>query len=140
MKVSSTNRLQTNMIKSESYADQGIKQSKFGQHFSSANKRDRQKKLDFLLIKIKEKGQRAAECQTIQSINEYKTYVKEYLKYVLRSAYGINTSYGDYLSTITIIDKELDELGRIVLEEEKETLKIIDKISKIQGLLIDVYQ
>ncbi|MDS1029792.1 YaaR family protein [Bacillota bacterium LX-D] len=121
-----------------------IKSGEFSQQFQFSQQQERQKYLQQLFNKIKQKGKQIVNSNNIHDINQYKKLIKEYLSFILRSAYsvdpGIMSSQGRYLSVVKVVDEELAELGKLMLEKEKDTLALVQKISKIEGLLLDIYQ
>lgn len=116
----------------------------FSQQFQSARHSKDDAHLNELLKKIKKKGEQVIKTQSIRGVHEYKLYIKEYLSFILKSSYRVKESQSpwglDPLSMIAVIDKELDELGRMMLDGERDTLALVKKIDSIEGLLIDVYQ
>ncbi|MTI67932.1 MAG: DUF327 family protein [Firmicutes bacterium] len=120
------------------------KMDSFSQQFQNAKHKQDKEHLNKLFNKIKKKGKQVIDTQNIKAAYEYKKYIKEYLEYVLNCSYNVKKLSsmwgGEPLSIIDTINDELDSLVKLILKEEKETLKVVDKVSKIQGLLIDIHQ
>jgi len=115
----------------------------FNQELNSANKRQRDSHLHKLLEEIKKKGKRVIETGSINAVHEYKEHIREYLSIVLKDAYTVQklrSIYNNPATLVDIINRELDELAQTVLTEEKGTIKIVSKIERIEGLLLDTYK
>jgi Uncharacterized protein conserved in bacteria len=116
----------------------------FGSELSSASKRERDRYLNKLMDSIKKKGRQIIESGSIKAVHEYKNYIKEYLSVVLKDAYKVERLRSLYDGNpsvfVDIVNKELDELAQTVLVEEKGTIKVVNKIDNIEGLLLDVYK
>ncbi|KPU46305.1 hypothetical protein OXPF_00920 [Oxobacter pfennigii] len=116
----------------------------FSEEFSSANKRESENRLGRLFEEIKKKGKRIIETHSVTAVQEYKAHIKEYLTLVLKDAYRIKklrSMYnGNPATVVDVINKELDELANTILVHEKGTIEVVNKITSIEGLLIDIYQ
>ncbi|MCR1898999.1 YaaR family protein [Irregularibacter muris] len=136
----------TNSIKDTFSSPNRVKRKtkNFSSEFQFSNQQEKKKYLKNLLNKIDKKGKHIVTTQNIRTITEYKKMIQEYLTLILQSGYEIKKLQhpwdGQHMSIVTIIDEELEELSQLVLTEHKDTLKIINKIDCIQGLLIDAYQ
>lgn len=141
MKISSSNRIKDTISPPSKVRR---KTKNFSQEFSFSNNQERKKHLKNLLEKIKKKGKHIVTTNNIRTIAEYKAIIKEYLTIILKSGYDIKKIQhpwdGQNMSLVDIIDKELEELSTILLEEQKDALAIVNKIDSIQGILIDLYK
>ncbi|MBO8137276.1 MAG: YaaR family protein [Desulfotomaculum sp.] len=97
-----------------------------------------------MLNKIKEIGNKLKVQVTEPVIAEYKQLIAEYLSYVLKNFYVLrkhrSLDYSTLYTRIEIIDKEVDELTKKLLNDQKENIDIVASLDKIIGLLIDIYQ
>ena len=120
------------------------KTKNFSSEFQFANQQEKKKYLKSLLDKIDKKGKHVIATNSIRAIAEYKKIIQEYLTLVLQSGYEVKKLQhpwdGQYMSIVKIIDQELDELSQLILNKHRDTIKIINKIDCIQGILIDAYQ
>jgi uncharacterized protein YaaR (DUF327 family) len=141
MKISSSNRIKDTISPPSKVRR---KAKNFSQEFSFSNNQERKKHLKNLLEKIKKKGKHIVTTNNLRTIAEYKAIIKEYLTIILKSGYDIKKIQhpwdGQNMSLVDIIDKELEELSTILLEEQKDALAIVNKIDSIQGILIDLYK
>ncbi|ACV63064.1 protein of unknown function DUF327 [Desulfofarcimen acetoxidans DSM 771] len=122
-----------------------IKKNNVGSFSSSMDmeKREhREQKLNKLLEKIKEVGKILKDSKSLSNIADYKKYIKEYLSYILENYYVLKFTerYRQILISVDIINKEVEELTRNLLLEQKSNIDMISKIDRIEGLLIDLYR
>ena len=103
-------------------------------------KRD-QRKIDEMLDKIKEAGERLKQTKTKEDVVEYKLQIQAYLAYVLDNFYRIRQDYemGRMLIRIEVINQKIEELTAALLEQQKGNIEIVGKIDEITGLLLDLY-
>ena len=138
MKISSQERM------SKTNNSPAIKKNT-GENFSASmdmEKREhRQQNLNKLLEKIKQAGKKLKESKNLNNIAEYKKYISEYLNFVLDNYYELRFSdrYRQILVRVEIINKEVEELTKELLLQQKSNIDIISKVDKIEGLLIDLF-
>lgn len=89
-------------------------------------------------------AQRLKESPTMANLRQYKEAIKRVLTKVLESAYVVeevrafNRRGRQTVSMLVrTIDRELDELGRLILAKAQDTLAIAAKIDDIRGLIFD---
>ena len=101
----------------------------------------RQQNLKMLLEKIKKTGEKLKESKNLSNIADYKKYISEYLNFVLDNYYELRFSerYRQILVRVEIINKEVEELTKELLLQQKSNIDIISKVDKIAGLLIDLF-
>ena len=91
-------------------------------------------------------GNRFARSPTRDNYRRYVEKIKRFLQYVERGLYrvrdmlGIETDEKKLYMVAEIVDEELKEIARLVFESEMNTLKLADKIERINGLLLDLYR
>lgn len=117
-----------------------------GKEFSatlySAHKDQQEQELKEMLNRIKSAGERLKASKSVPDILEYKKRIQEYLLFVTNNYYKVQRDrryYGDVLLRVEIINEEVDELTRALLEEEKANMALADKIDRITGLLLDLF-
>lgn len=93
---------------------------------------------------IKKKGNRLVVTKCYSDVKAYKNMIKEYLKSVLSYMYGIKKDISfwqtQYFLTVETVDNKLEELTAMLLNEEKDNLKIASTIDEISGLIVDIYK
>ena len=99
-----------------------------------------------LIKEVVSAGNRFARSPTRENYRRYVEKVKRFLQYVERGLYriremlGIETDEGKLYMVAETVDEELKEMARLVFESEKNTLKLADRIERINGLLLDLYR
>lgn len=112
---------------------------------SSIQEKDLQDKLNNLMNEINEQGNRLAKHMDIRDMKMYRGLVKEFMNEIVTHSHefsrenfldrrGRHRVYG----IIRLIDKNLDELAKELMIDEKDHLAILSKIDEIKGLLLDI--
>lgn len=125
-------------------SDKVNKTSDFSTALNNANKDNAEHHLGEMLKDIEKLGKKLTSTRSVEDADSYKRKIQEYLDYVVKNAYVLRKeagpfNYGVHVR-IEVINKKLDELTRVVINEQKDNLELADKISEIRGLLIDVYK
>jgi len=105
-----------------------------------------QERLNILLDKITNQGERIAQHMDIRDMKKYRGLVKDFLNEIVNRSHkfsrenfldrkGRHRVYG----IIRLVDVTLDELAGELVKEEKDHLAILSKIGEIQGLLLDIF-
>lgn len=119
-----------------------------GQDFSTAmdmaNKERSQQQLEEMMKKIDRAGKRLITTRSVEDAKEYRRNIQEYLVYIVKNAYVLKKETGPFNygvhTRIEIINKKLDDITREVIEEQKATIQLAEKIEELRGLLIDAYK
>lgn len=102
-------------------------------------------KLENLLKKIDEEGQKLGKDRTIQRIKEYRSAVQGFLNETVNKMYRLKeeTSWSGgrhkLFAQVETVNSKLEELTRAVLEEQKDQIDILEKLGEIRGILVDIY-
>lgn len=140
MKITRTNSINKD-YKSPSKVHRKAKD--FTSEFNFTNDKEKKQHLKSLLKKINKKSKHIISTNSIRTVEEYKFMIQEYLSLIIQSGYKmkkIDSPWkGQQLTIVEILDQELEELSKLVLEQN-DTLAIIQKIDSISGLLIDSYK
>lgn len=116
----------------------------FSQSFKDAKDRKSDQELKKMMDNIKNKGNKLVLTKCYADVRAYKRLIKEYLNEVLENMYKVknNTSFWQtqYFITVEIIDRKLEELTQILLEEEKENISVAATVDEIQGMIVDIYR
>lgn len=93
---------------------------------------------------LDEAAKRLKESPTMANLRRFKEVVRSLLKKVLDNAYVVEEVRAfnrrgrqSVAMLVRTIDKELDELGRLILAKAQDPLKIAAKIDDIRGLILD---
>lgn len=116
----------------------------FSNSLDLANKDFLEKNLESMFEEIEKAGKRLISTRGVEDVREYKKRIQEYLSYIIKNAYVLRKesgpfNYGIHIR-IEVINKKLDTLTKDLIEEQRETIEIADRIEEIRGLLVDVYK
>jgi uncharacterized protein YaaR (DUF327 family) len=105
-----------------------------------------QESLNKLLRQLDEVGSRLSRSFSLYDLRNYKDLLQHFLKetqgrvYVMRQQIGWSRFGKSKLyQRIERINLELDELTKITLNQQKDPLKMLNKLDEIRGLLVDLY-
>jgi uncharacterized protein YaaR (DUF327 family) len=105
-----------------------------------------QESLNKLLRQLDEVGARLSRSFSLYDLRNYKDLLQHFLKetqgrvYVMRQQIGWSRFGKSKLyQRIERINLELDELTKITLNQQKDPLKMLNKLDEIRGLLVDLY-
>ena len=112
---------------------------------SNIEEKDLQNKLGSLMDEITAQGERIAKHMDVTDMKKYRSLVKEFMNEVVTHAHefsrenfldrrGRHRVYG----IVRLVDKNLDDLARELVKDEKDNLTILNKVGEIQGLLLDI--
>ncbi len=105
-----------------------------------------QQRLTLLMEQITMEGDKLAKRKDLKDMKHYRGLVKEFLNEVVTHSHsftrenfldrrGRHRVYG----IIRLIDENLDELAQELMKDEKDNLKILEKLGEIRGLLLDIF-
>lgn len=99
-----------------------------------------------ILTALEKQGQRLSRSRTFTDLSRYKTLVQQFIQTAVNSGLELKQSRewnaegrGQVFHTIQTIDEQLIELTDLVVDNEKSSLDILDKIGEVKGLLINIY-
>lgn len=112
---------------------------------SNIEEKDLQNKLGSLMDEITAQGERIAKHMDVTDMKKYRSLVKEFMNEVVTHSHefsrenfldrrGRHRVYG----IVRLVDKNLDDLARELVKDEKDNLTILNKVGEIQGLLLDI--
>lgn len=120
------------------------KSGEFSDAFDMANRNQSEQQLQEMLKDIEKLGGRLTKTKTLEDATQFRNKIRDYLSYVIKNAYLVkrdSTSFSFSLHTrVEVINQELDELTKQILEQQKEAIDIAHRVDKIKGLLVDVLQ
>ncbi|MFR5264368.1 YaaR family protein [Clostridium sp.] len=135
------------MINSKSTINKEVKleeKRNFSQSFNQARDKKSEEELKGLIEKIKKGGNKLIITKSYVDVKAYKRLIKEYLDNILPYIYNTKKDISfwqtQYFITVDTIDKKLENLTEVMLNEEKEVLDVAKTIDEIQGLILDIYK
>jgi len=119
--------------------------SSFSDTLGGYERENERQQLEEDLKKINEKGKFVKEKMEIRDLVEYKRMIAEFLertvkfshKYSKETKFGRDGSY-KVMGIVEKVNEELDELTNQLMNSEKDKINVVQKISGIQGLLVDL--
>lgn len=122
------------------------KTDNFIEQLNLAQEDQLQQKLEYLLKDIEKQGQRLASSRTVRELVVYKDLVKKFIKEAVSNTYRIKEESGwdrrgryRMYTYIQNVDQKLDELTKLVIEEQADQLTVLHKLDEIRGILMDFY-
>ena len=120
--------------------------SRFGDMVVKQGSKMRTEQLTRLLGDISAAGDRVARSRNLRELTRFKMLVKRFLQEAVEYGLEMKQSHtwnrfgeGRRLKIVETVDEKLVELAQEILDEEKETIDLLDKIGEIKGLLINLY-
>ncbi len=105
-----------------------------------------QTRLRGLMEEITMQGERLSKKRDVRDMKRYRGLIKEFLNEVVSRSHsftrenfldkrGRHRVYG----IIRLIDENLDELAKELVNDEKDNIAILGRIGEIKGLLLDIF-
>ena len=102
-------------------------------------------RLNGMIESITSQGKKIADHMDIKDVREYRAMISEFINEVVTNSHkfsrdnfldkrGRHRVYG----IVKLVDKNLDDLAQELLNNEKDHLKILEKMGDIHGLLLDI--
>ena len=120
--------------------------NRFGEMVVKQGNQMQSEQLTRLFGDISAAGDRVARSRNLRELARFKMLVKRFLQEAVDYGFELKQSQtwnrfgeGRRLKVVETVDKHLVELAEDVLNEEKETIDLLDKIGEIKGLLINLY-
>ena len=147
MKVNNVNLRSSNITSNSSEGRRVHKSnsSGFSDTFGGFERENEKQQLEKKLKEINEKGKFVRERMDIRDLVEYKQLISEFLehtvkyshKYAKETKFGRDGSY-KVMGIVQKVNEELEALTQELMSSEKDKINIVQKISGIQGLLVDM--
>ncbi len=102
--------------------------------------------LERMLKDIKEQGKKLTESKTIDTLIQYKKLVKGFIEEALQMGLKIEERRGysrvgrtKALKIVSLIDEKLIELTDEFLNSERKSIRLLEKVGELQGLLVNLF-
>ena len=113
---------------------------------SHIEEQELQARLTSLMEEITMQGDKLAKHRNIKDMRRYRGLVKDFLNEIVNRSHsfsrenfldrrGRHRVYG----IVRLVDAKLDELAQELVKDEKDNLRILNKIGEIRGLLLDIF-
>ena len=120
--------------------------ARFGDMVVKQGSKMQTEQLTRLLGDISAAGDRVARSRNLRELTRFKMLVERFLQEAVDYGLEMKQSHtwnrfgeGRRLKIVETVDEHLVELAQDILNEEKETIDLLDKIGEIKGLLINLY-
>lgn len=121
------------------------KEASFQSQIAKIESRNFENHINELAERIFEQGERLAKKADIRELKAYKRLISEFLDEALNSSHKFSKqSFLDrrgrhrVYAIIKKINSEIEQLTDDVLSEEKENIKILQRLEDIKGLVLDL--
>jgi uncharacterized protein len=118
----------------------------FKNTLEQTNQQEVKNRLDKLMIIIDKQGEKLKKSLDKKDLIEYKKRVRNYLQNIHKEFSGTKQSFAwdgsGNIKTYTIIknvDKNLELLHNLFLQEQADVLEVVKRLDEIRGLLLDLY-
>lgn len=105
-----------------------------------------QEKMERLLQQIDQQAEKIKKSQTVGELHRYRDLVREFVREATQRIYqrreeGRWDRRGKFrvMAVVAEVDRQLSELTRLVLQEQKDPLAILQKLGEIRGIIVDIY-
>ena len=102
-------------------------------------------KLQKMMGEIDEQGKKIAEHMDIADLGKYRTLVKDFMNEVINHSHSFSREnfldrHGRHrvYGMVKLVNKNLDDLAKELVKDEKDHLAILGRVDEIRGLLIDI--
>ena len=119
-------------------------QIEFNQILDHTNKLQ-QDKVETFLVKLDEQSDKLSKNLSLKDLIEFKNMIKSFLQTTFGQSRTMReetvwdfNGRSKVMSRITNIDKNLEELGRKIIDKNMQPIEILAKIDEIKGLIIDL--
>lgn len=145
MKVDGSHRAHVDKIKNDSKT-QAQRNVRFGNMVAKQGEKLHSEQITRLLGNISEAGERLARSRNLRDLAKFKMLVRRFMQESVEVGLKLDQSHtwnrygeGRRLKIVKVIDEKLIELAEDLLDEEKKSVDLLDKIGEIKGLLINLY-
>jgi uncharacterized protein YaaR (DUF327 family) len=129
---------------------QGIKGSQTSASFKASMETQsgkmRLEQLTVMLSDIEVFGKKLTKSRNLKDLARFKGLVKRFVKETVDNGFNIETSrsfdiYGNTrtLALVKALDEKLIELTEDMMDQEKPSIDLLERIGEIKGLLINLY-
>ncbi|MCG8502388.1 MAG: YaaR family protein [Firmicutes bacterium] len=122
-----------------------VKQSMFGTQLRKTGGKHYEERLYALLDGINKQGERLGVNIDIKELQVYKKLISEFLYEATSNSHRFHKESlldrrGRHrvFATIKKVNENLEDLTQEVLKEEKDNIKVLQKLDDIRGLLLDI--
>ncbi len=112
-----------------------------------AEKKEKRQELDDVMKEVEEQGRQLLKNFKPEEVKKYRETVGRFLSAALGESFKLTETHsiskkGKYSAHLNLekVESGLDKLTQMVVEGQAESLKLLEKIDEIKGLLFDIYK
>lgn len=146
MKISSFGNRENIILNNETAVKEGKGQVEFAKALTEVSQRAYKEDLEKLIAEVDKMAEKLARSRTLNDLRNYKRAVRDFLNNTIRNAFQVHDEAGwDRMGRqklyvlIKKVDEGLEQLSRQVLDDQEDSLKVLEKLDEIRGLLVDMY-
>lgn len=102
-------------------------------------------KLTSLINEIDEQGKKISQRMDIKDLKKYKGLIGDFINETVTHSHKFSREnmldrrgHHRVWANVKIINKNIDDIAKQLISEEKDNILILDKIDEIRGLLLDI--
>ncbi|HOL04229.1 MAG: YaaR family protein [Fervidobacterium sp.] len=120
--------------------------SSFVGMFEEAEEEAIRKTIEEMVTEVVEAGNDFVRSPTPNTLKKYKSHIKQVLEYIEKHLYKLSGKYDYDLSQPRLhiiaeeIDEKLDNIASLLLQAERDTLVMAEKVGEINGIIFDIYR
>lgn len=145
MKINQDVRVGIDKVRKDSIQN-GPRSTNFGQMITRHEQKMQTETITKLLGDISTAGDRLARSRNLRDMAKFKMLIRKFLQEAVDFGMGLKQSHtwnrfgeGRKLKIVETIDEKLVELAEEILDQEKSSIDLLDKIGEIKGLLVNLY-
>lgn len=102
--------------------------------------------LSQLIDKIDEKGKRLTTTQTIKDFHEYKRLIQQFINKAVSQGLSLKETRswfqqgGSKMKIISKINKKLVDMADQMVSREKNSVRLLQQVGELKGLIINLYR
>lgn len=102
-------------------------------------------RLNMMLEEISSQGKKLLKHMDVKDMKHYRELIREFMNEIVNRSHKFSRE--NFLdkkgrhrvyTMIKLVDKNLDELAKELIKDEKDPITILNKIDEIRGLLLDI--
>ena len=121
-------------------------QTAFQRQMTQLGETQHREYIESLASRIFEQGELVAKKADIKELQKYRQMITELLNDAVSNSFEFSKSADldkrgrhRVFATINKVNAKLDELTQEILEGQKDTLKLLDRVDDIRGMLVDLF-
>lgn len=123
-----------------------VQQNNFSLYVKNSQSKFEMAAFNRLISDIEQQGKRVSVSRTFKDLARFKSLIKSFVEEAVDNGLDVEQErgwnmegYARTLSTVQEIDTKIIELTQMVLDKQRNSLDILEKIGEIKGLLINLY-